>query len=571
MSALGVQRNTALPGTKSSAWVGVVAVFIAVFMQMVDATIVIVAIPDIVRDLGASSAESSLMLTGYTVALACSLLPSARLGMRWGRGGFFTAAVALFVVASVLCGVAPTPLTLIAARVLQGAAAGAVSAQPIAIITERFADSRRRNLAFALYGATAGTAAMLGPLVGGLLLGANPLDLSWRSIFLVNLIPGAVVLVLAARHLRGSVRSQRATLDPMGAVLAATGLFLLVYGLSIGREHAWSPPILAMLTASVIILAGFVAHERRLSGRGGSPLVDPGLFASARFLWWILACLVVYGVFAAYLFTMSVSLQFGLGYSALRTGVTTLPFSAGAVLGALSAPRLADRLGDRMIGIGFVLFGVLLVGWLLALEPTPAALSWPVLLIPLALGGFGVGMAAARLQIAVVAAVPPRSVDSASGLVPAAQQVGNSLGVALIGILFFHAVGAAAPSAVEPEQEQLKRELSIVTPFAPGIADEFARCATLQLRSPTPERTPTGCEHSATGTTPAAAKLREQTSTAVEESARRVSGTVFVSAFRTSAVVLLVLLTAAGVPFLARLRRNRPPSKPEVPVRQARI
>ncbi len=452
---------------------------------------------------------------------------------------------------------APTPLALIAARVLQGAAAGAVSAQPIAIISARFADTARRNLAFALYGATAGTAAMLGPLIGGVLLGANPLDLSWRSIFLVNLIPGAVALALAARHLRGTVVRERCALDAVGAVLATAGLFLLIYGLSIGREHRWSPPILAMLAASAVIFAGFVVHERRVAARGGSPLIDPGLFAAPRFLGWILPCLVVYGVFGAYLFTMSVSLQFGLGYSALRTGVATLPFSAGAVIGALSAPRLAGLLGNRLIGIGTVLFGVLLIGWLLALEPSPATLSWPVLFVPLILGGLGVGAAAARLQIAVVAAVPPKFIDSASGLVPTAQQVGNSLGVALIGILFFHAIAVAAPAAVSQERDQLQCETTAITPFAPTIANEFARCATLQLQSPTPERTPDGCDHSgASQQQPGAAKVAEQVTPTVQAAAQRLSGTATVTAFRVTVAVLLVLVSLTSLPLLIRRRKR---------------
>ncbi|GAB2637730.1 MFS transporter [Nocardia goodfellowii] len=556
MSALDVSLETPRPTRTSAVWAGVVAVFIAVFMQMVDATIVTVAIPDIVRDLGASSAESSLMLTGYTVALACALLPSARLGMRWGRGGFFTVALGVFVAASVLCGSAPTPLALIAARVLQGAAAGAVSAQPIAIISARFADPARRNLAFALYGATAGTAAMLGPLLGGVLLGADPLGLSWRSIFLVNVIPGALALALAVRHLCGTVVRERCAVDATGAVLATAGLFLLVYGLSIGREHRWSLPILAMLTAALLIFVVFVVHERREAARGGTPLIDPGLLAAPGFFGWILACVVVYGVFGAYLFTMSVTLQFGLGYSALRTGVATLPFSAGAVLGALSAPRLAGRFGNRLIGIGCALFGVLLIGWLPALRPAPATLSWPVLLIPLILGGLGVGAAAARLQIAVVAAAPRRFIDSASGLVPTAQQVGNSLGVALIGVLFFHAIAVAAPGAVSQERPRLQRQLTTVTPFASGITDEFARCAILQLQSPTPERTPDGCDHSnAAARQPGAAKTAEQVTPVVQATARSLSGTVFVTAFRVTVIVLLGLVSLTSVLLLARRRR----------------
>ncbi|MEU8900833.1 MFS transporter [Nocardia sp. NPDC048505] len=553
MTALDVRLETPRPTRNVTVWAGVAAVFVAVFMQMVDATIVTVAIPDIVRDLGASSAESSLMLTGYTVALACALLPSARLGMRWGRGGFFTVALAVFVGASVLCGLAPTPVALIAARVLQGAAAGAVSAQPIAIISARFTDPRRRDLAFALYGATAGTAAMLGPLIGGVLLGANPLELSWRSIFLVNLIPGAVALALAVRHLRGSVRRERCALDGTGAVLATAGLFLLIYGLSIGREHRWAAPIPAMLAGALLILVVFALHERRLAARGGMPLLDPGLFAAPRFLGWILACLVVYGVFGAYLFTMSVSLQFGLGYSALRTGLATLPFSAGAVLGALAAPRLAERFGNRLVGLGCALFAVLLLGWLGALQPAPAALSWPVLWVPLILGGVGVGAAAARLQIAVVDAVPPRAIDSASGLVPTAQQVGNSLGVALIGILFFHAVAVAAPAAVDREHARVRQEVAAVTPFAPKIADEFGRCATLQLQSPTPERTPAGCDRSAH---PGANGLAQQVTPVVESAARGLAGTVFVSAFRVTVAVLFLLVASTSVALLVR-RRGR--------------
>ncbi|MEV0766180.1 MFS transporter [Nocardia sp. NPDC050435] len=545
MSAL----ETSHPDVGTGAWAGVAAIFIAVFMQMVDATIVTVALPDIVRDLGASSAESSLMLTGYTVALACTLLPSARAGMRCGRGGFFLAALAVFVGASVLCGLAPTPLTLIAARVIQGAAAGAVSAQPIAIISARFGETNRRTLAFALYGATAGTAAMLGPLIGGVLLAANPLEMTWRSIFLVNVIPGAVALALAGRYLRGSVSVERRPLDLIGALLATSALFLLVYGLSIGREHRWSPPIVAMLACAGALLAVFVIHEHRLAQRGGAPLLDPGLLAARRFLAWMLACLLVYGVFGAYLFSMSVALQFGLGYSALLTGVATLPFSAGAVLGALAAPRLARRLGNHLVGIGCALFGVLLLGWLLALEPSPATLSWPVLMVPLILGGLGVGAAAARLQIALVEAAPPQSIDAASGLVPTAQQVGNSLGVALIGVIFFQAVAVGAPPAVSHERAQLQQQLTTVTPLASGIAGEFGRCATLQLQSPTPERTPQGCSHDERA---GASDLAERISSVVQTAARELLGTVFVSAFRTVLMVLLALVTVTSFALLVR-------------------
>ncbi|MFI1913785.1 MFS transporter [Nocardia sp. NPDC020380] len=545
--------------TVRGSWWGLAAIFIAVFMQMIDATIVTIALPDITRDIGASFSEQSLVLTIYTLALACSLLPASRLGGRYGRGGFFTAALAVFIAASVLCGIAGTPTVLILARAIQGAAAGAMSAQSIAIISTRF-EGNHRTVAFSIYGAVAGVAAMLGPLLGGLLLGADPMNLSWRSIFLVNLFPGAIALVISVSKLRGAVARKALPLDLIGTLLSAAALFALVYSLSFGREKNWSTGILALLAAAVVLFALFVIHERRYQQLGREPLVDITLFGSPRFVLWILTCLVMYGVFAAYFFVMSLSVQVGLGRSPLQTGLLTLPFSVGAVAGALWISRAPRLTGSAAIGLGSLLFGVSLAGWLVAVQPDARALTVPVLVLPLIAGGFGAGMAGAKLQSVVVAAVPARLMDSATGLIPTAQQVGNSFGVALIGVLFFHQVAAVGPSIVADEQPGIQAELATVAaPFSAPIADRFARCATMQFTSPTPERTPPGCARDAAAND-SAQPLRARVEPIIKRAATTVIGRVFLTSYRTTLWVLLALTTTVGVAVLglpAVLERRR--------------
>lgn len=477
------------------AWLAFAACLIAVFMQMVDTTIVNIALPSLATDLDATYSAQLLVATVYTLAFACTLMTSSRLGEMFGRRRVFLIALSGFTVASVLCGTATGATELIALRGLQGVTAAAASAQTIAIISVLFPRARH-GVVFGIYGATAGVAAMLGPMLGGGLISADILGLGWRTIFLVNLPLGLLACALGFRQLPAVRSDEREPLDLIGMALSSIGLFLLIYPLAVGREKGWPAWILMMLVGGLTILIVFVFYERRLQARGGSPLLRLDLFSNRSFSVGAVLSLTFFSVFAAFFFTVSIAAQFGLGYSAVRTGVLTFPFAVGAAVGSLASPLLVARIGARTLAVGMLGFAVCL-GWLAAvIDPGSGALDLVVLLPPLVIGGIGTGLFVAPLQATILSGTTTSNVGSASGSIPTIQQIGCSVGLAVISIVFFNQVAAQSHSAVSDAGANLKRglESSAVAPaLQPAVVDEFTRCAGLQLRSAQPEQAPPGC------------------------------------------------------------------------------
>ncbi|CAM3019777.1 EmrB/QacA subfamily drug resistance transporter [Williamsia muralis] len=477
------------------AWLAFAACLIAVFMQMVDTTIVNIALPSLATDLDASYSAQLLVATVYTLAFACTLMTSSRLGEMFGRRRVFLIALAGFTVTSVLCGTATGATELIALRGAQGVSAAAASAQTIAIISVLF-PRVKHGVVFGMYGATAGVAAMLGPMLGGGLIAADIFDLGWRTIFLVNLPLGMIACVLAFRYLPDVKPGEREPLDVTGMVLSSAGLFLLIYPLALGREKDWPIWLLVMLVVSIVLLTAFVFYERRLQRRGGSPLLRLDLFHNRNFTVGAVLSLAFFSVFAAFFFTVSIAAQFGLGYSALRTGVLTFPFAVGAAVGSLISPILVGRIGARTLALGMVAFAVCL-GWTaMIIDPAGGSLDIAVLVTPLLIGGVGTGLFVAPLQATILSGTTESNVGSASGSIPTIQQIGCSIGLAVISIAFFNQVAAQSPSAVDQAASSLSRGLettSVAPPFRPVVVDEFSRCANLQLSSAHPEQTPPGC------------------------------------------------------------------------------
>ncbi|MGV9859497.1 MFS transporter [Gordonia sp. NPDC003425] len=551
--------TTTEPTPSRAAWVALAGCLLGLFMQMLDTTIVNIALPDLTVDLGASVAEQIFVLSVYTLAFACTLLTAATLGGRMGRRRVFIFAMVAFTVTSVLCGLAQNPVELIACRAAQGMSAALMSAQTLALIAALFPKSRH-GMVFGVYGAVAGLAAMLGPVIGGLLVTSDLFGWGWRSIFFVNVPLGVIACVLAATRLPQLREIDPPRLDLVGVALSTSGLFLLLYPLAVGREQGWPPRLFVMMGGAVVLLISFVVAERRLLSRGGAPLLRMDLFASRRFSVGLLLSLLFFSVFAGFFFTVSVATQFGLGYSALRTGLLALPFAVGAACGSILSPIVVRRFGAaRTLCAGIlVLSGGL--AWLGAsLHPDTAALSIPAVLAPLIAGGVGTGMFIAPLQTTILSDTNPENVGSASGSVPTVQQIGASIGLAVVTIFFFAQVSQQSATAVPAARADLATALTETTVepmFQGAIADRFAQCASAQLSSAHPEQPAPGCAPGTRGQSGLAATLAKKAAPELRVAGRQVAAQSFLGAFQTTLWVLAGLGVVIAA-FTLALRTSR--------------
>ena len=484
------------PGGQRHPFVVLGIVLTAVFVQLLDVSIVNVAIPSIQADVGASFAAVQLVLAGYQLAFACMLITGARLGDIYGRKKLFMTGMATFTFASTLCGLAPDATTLVLARVLQGLGSGLMFPQVLAVI-QVTVPPRDRGKAFGLFGATIGLATILGPLLGGLLIEANIFGSDWRAIFLVNIPVGLFALVAAARELPDSTSPDAPRLDLPGTLLITTGLFLLVYPLTEGREQGWPLWIYLMLAGSVPVLVAFVMLQRRKTRRGADPLLLMTLFANRAFR----AGLLLSGVFflgiAPFFFVFSLYLQIGLGFSALHSGLTTLPFAIGSALASSRSDGLAKRLGTRVLALGSGLLAVGMLGTVVVVHAVGVDLhAWqigPVLFV----SGLGLGLFVAPLTNLVLAGITGRETGSASGVLSTTQQIGGALGVAVIGIVLFGLLGGGAASAARREATSLPARLhaaGVPLQASGPVVRRFADCFTRRAGSPDPSATPAGCQ-----------------------------------------------------------------------------
>lgn len=558
--APAVSSNDAPAVPTRAAWLALAGCLLGVFMQMLDTTIVNIALPDLTVDLGASTSEQLFVLSVYTLAFACTLLTAATVGGRIGRRRVFIIAMVAFTVTSVLCGLARSPLELIVCRGAQGMSAALMSAQTLALIAALFPKSRH-GAVFGIYGAVAGLAAMLGPVLGGLLVTGNVFGWGWRSIFFVNVPIGVVACILAGRRLPQMRDDSAPRVDLIGVALSTVGLFLLLYPLAVGREQNWPPHLWAMMATAIVLLALFVVAERRLARRGGAPLLRPDLFSSRRFSVGLILSLLFFSVFAGFFFTVSVATQFGLGFSALRTGLLALPFAIGAAVGSIGSPVVVRRLRPaRTLCVGVAILSAGLA-WLAAeLHPDTASLSVATVLAPLVVGGIGTGLFIAPLQTAILSDTNQHNIGSASGCVPTVQQIGASLGLAVVTIFFFGQVSAQSVEAVPAARASLSTALETtdVDPmFQAAVADRFADCAAAQLRSAHPERPAPGCSTAGAAQHGVAATVARQAAPELRAAGRHVAAQSFVGAFRATLWILAILGGVIAVLSLALGRRER--------------
>jgi len=482
-------------GADPRRWAALAVVLAAGFMQLVDISIVNVAIPSIQRDLDATYSQIQWVLAGYQLAFAVMLITGGRLGDIYGRKRLFMIGMSGFTLASALCGLAQSPEMLIGSRVLQGLFGAIMFPQILSVIQVTFPPKERAG-AFGMFGATIGLATIMGPLVGGLLIEADLFGLQWRPIFLVNVPIGILALAAAARYLIESRAPRALRLDPIGVAIVTAGLLLLVYPLVQGRDLDWPLWTFLSMAAAVPVLVAFAVYERHKKRLDGSPLIDLDLFRQRSFV----PGLAVAGIFfmgiPAFFLIFSLWLQIGLGFSALHAGVTGVPFAVGSALASAASVRLAPALGRRVLSAGSLLLVAGMAGLIWTVDHYGGAVhSWQ--LIPaLLVCGLGLGLVIAPLVNVVLAGIRGQDAGAASGVLSTVQQVGGAVGVALIGVIFFGLLGSQAVAVADDVIPGLQRDLQAAG-LPPAVTQQlaagFRTCFEDRANAKDPSAVPASC------------------------------------------------------------------------------
>jgi len=452
-------------------WLAAIVLIVGALMDMIDVTIVNVALPSIRRDLHASATQLEWVVSGYMLAFAAALIIAGNLGDKFGRKRVFLAGAALFGLASLAAGLSGSGAELIAARIVQGVAAAAMAPQVLATFRVIFG-RKERGKAFGIYGAMLGFASAIGLVLGGLLTSANLFGFQWRSVFYVN-VPVAVAALIAGARLVPETRDPGARRPFVaGAVLLAGSLVAIVYPLLEGRQlgwPAWVWPLMAAGVAGLVVLG--LIEARRTPGSGTAPLLRAGLFRVPAFAAGMGVQLAFFAGMQGFFIAFALWLQAGQHFSPLKAGLTAVAFSAGSFIAAPVAVPLAQKAGRRILAGGAVLMaagigGVALAAPHVGLDGSP----WPI--VPgLVVAGAGLALLVIPLVNVVLAAVPAEVAGGASGLFSTAQQLGGALGVALLGSVFFGYLGGHSFEAA----------LVHTAPYAMGA---FALCGVLALLLP---------------------------------------------------------------------------------------
>jgi EmrB/QacA subfamily drug resistance transporter len=410
-------------------WLGLTAVIAATIMNILDSTIVNVAAPAIRADLGATYSDLQWIAAGYTLALAVGLLTGGRLGDMFGRKRILTIGLIGFVAASLSCSLAWAPEVLIVSRVVQGLFGAVMIPQCFGLIRDLFGP-RHIGKAFAAFGPAIGLSTILGPVVAGLLTDAA----GWRAVFVINLPLGLFSLIAGAKALPFIDGRREGGLDTLGALIAGAGMFLLVFPLVQGRELGWPAWTAAMVASAVVVFGIFTRYQLSLKAKGKTPLVQLSVFAKRSYTSGVVFVVVFFGAIVGFSLAVGLFLQLGLGQSPVRASLTMSSWAVGAFLGSGFAAAMMARLGRRILHLGLAMMAV----GLLLLFPVFGSLK---MMLPLGLYGIGMGMIFVPLFDIIMGDIKDREVGSASSMLESLQQMGSSLGVAVLGTVFFTTVG----------------------------------------------------------------------------------------------------------------------------------
>jgi MFS family permease len=424
--------------------VALVIVLVGQAMAVLDTNIVNVAVPAMHATLGASGAGLQLVVAGYTIAYAVLLVTGARLGDILGHRRVFLAGVALFTLASLGCGLAPTTGALIALRFLQGVGAATMIPQILSLIQRSYTAPGPRARAMSLYATVISGGAVLGQILGGLLVSADLFGSSWRPVFLVNVPVGLLVLAFGRQLPAGRFDGIR-TLDLPGLAVLTPAVLALVLPLVLGQPLGWPVWGWILLAASVALFALLGSVEHRVAARGGQPILPRSLLTLPGMIPGLGGLFATMAAFGGWLFGLALELQDGLGESPLRAGLTFVPCGVAFAIVSMNWRRLPARYHARLPMIGFVVEGAGLVWSGLLLHSGGTGGVW--LYAALAVSGAGMAGAFGALMGRVLSRVPVASAADASGVVVTVNQLGIVVGIAAFGSLYLNLAGKLPATA----------------------------------------------------------------------------------------------------------------------------
>jgi EmrB/QacA subfamily drug resistance transporter len=455
---------------RTSRWTPLPIVLSGTFMVVLDFFIVNVALPSIQSGLQASASAIEWIAAGYALTSAVFLITGGRLGDRLGRRRTFSLGLGLFTVSSAACGVAPSASVLVASRLVQGVAGALLMPNVMSIIGVVYTGADRVK-ALSAYGMVMGLAAVGGQLIGGVLVQANLFGLGWRSCFLINVPIGVVALALAPYLVPESRDRGAGRLDLVGTALVTAGLTAIVLPLVDGRQHGWPAWTWISLGVAPLILAAFLAQQRRLARGGGAPLLDLTLFRERTFSAGLLAQLVFWCGQASFFLVLALYLQQGRGMTPLHAGLVFTILAVAYLAASMGAPALATKHGRKVLAAGALTLAVGHALLLLAVADVGLGGAIAILVPGLLLIGAGMGLGITPLATIILSGIEPQQAGAASGALTTMQGVGNALGVAVIGVIFFGALGGGYAHAFELSLAALATILlsvAVLTRLLPG-------------------------------------------------------------------------------------------------------
>jgi EmrB/QacA subfamily drug resistance transporter len=424
-------------------WRALAVCVCALYITLLDVSIVAVALYSIGRSIGADPAQLQWVVSGYALAFGMVPIIAGRLGDDRGRRRMLLVGIGAFVVFSTVVGLAPNPAVLVAARVAQGLAGGLLNPQVSGLVQQLF-PRWERGRAFGLLGTAVGVATASGPVIGGVILALGGDEWGWRLCFLINVPIGIAAFTLCLRWLPAPPpRAGRPRpLDLPGAALLTVGVLGVLFP-AVQFDASHDPRLALLLVPAVALLAGFVAWERGPARRRGHPLIDLGLFRIRSYADGVALALLFFCAYTGTPLVLALFLQEGLGFSPLHSGLTASAYAVGVTVGAPVAGRLLPRQGARVLVGGLALFtvGVALAGLtgtLAAGRAAPATVGL-LLLLPLVLGGLGGGSVITPNQALSLAEVDVAGGSTAGGTLQTSQRIGNAIGAAVITAVFYAA------------------------------------------------------------------------------------------------------------------------------------
>jgi EmrB/QacA subfamily drug resistance transporter len=522
----------------------------AFVMDLLDSTIVNIAIPSIQANLGASYATIQWLIAGYSLTFALLLITGGRMGDVFGYKKIFMIGISGFTIASLLAGIAPSPLFLIIARLIQGSMAALMVPQVMSLMQVMYTPKERAGV-MGLFGMLGGLSASLGPVIGGLLIKANIFGWDWRPIFLINLPVGIFALIAGWKYLPDGKSEHPLHIDIKGTVLIILALSLMVFPLIEGRDLGWPLWSIILLAVSLPALMFFGWYEVRKDRRDHSALIVPALFKVRSFVSGLGLNIVVQSVMIAYFLTVTLVMQIGLEFSPIKAALTGLPTAIGMGVGfAVLGQKLIMRYGRNVINIGIVIFtaGLVYTTWLVShylLSVHPWQFVPGLFLIGIGLSQIMVPIFSAALQD-----VDTRHAGSASGILNAVQQVGAAVGIAVIGVIFFNHLSSNAYQSFDASTADLHKNLSaqhIPEQAQAQIVNQTRTCFHDRVSEKDSSIVPESCKTAQSSNDPSA----QQIGNTVAASAREANARNFASSFRVSVIyAILLLIVVSALSFL---------------------